>query len=93
MGPGAKRERGSGLAFGAPPGAQCSQCGLTEDNGTILIAQKGGAYLCLAHHNANRSRRGVFADYAFSLRRDTPLPSNENNRVTLAASRVRARAK
>ena len=30
-------------AFGAPPGAQCSFCGVTEKNGDILIAQKGGA--------------------------------------------------
>ena len=48
-------------AFGAPPGAQCSflQCGVTEKDGGILIAQKGGAYLCLAHHNANRPRRAI----------------------------------
>ena len=46
-------------AFGAPPGAQCSFCGVTEKNGDILIAQKGGAYLCLAHHNANRPRRAI----------------------------------
>ena len=48
-------------AFGAPPGARCSflQCRVTEEDGGILIAQKGGAYLCLAHHNANRPRRAI----------------------------------
>ena len=48
-------------AFGAPPGAQCSflQCRVTEEDGAILIAQKGGAYLCLAHHNASRPRRSI----------------------------------
>ena len=37
-------------------GAQCivPGCEVTENDGGIL-AQKGGAYLCLAHHNANHN--------------------------------------